>query len=137
MRTHEKLHAKPKPTLTRLSVAIRIREAVSPALMDQKLFWLQAKGPVSFWIGESFLIASAQTPRFTSLEVWPFVNEGELTQFPGDADKVLNLHRLPNGSYKLVSFRRGDWEKDLLRYISAPLGLLTITQVITKEARPV
>jgi hypothetical protein len=114
-----------KKSISRLALAIRIRKAVYPALSDRKLFTRQP-GLNSLAISENFHIASAVSPIFMSFSVWPILNQTGLSPHPIREDKVMNLIRMPDGSFILIWFRRGDWERDLLRYVSAPLGLLTI-----------
>jgi hypothetical protein len=117
---------KSKRTLTRLEIAIRIYEAVFPALNNRRLFSACPNGPGTWWTSESFHVATIATPFFSSLSVWPVRNKTDLTEHPECEAKVMNLHRDPYGEYELVSFHHGDWEQDLLRYVGAPLGLLTI-----------
>jgi hypothetical protein len=115
-----------RPNLTRLERAIRIRQAVVPTLSNTKLFRFNPHCPFPMWVSRDFHIATAITPRFKSLEVWPVNNGSGLKEHPEAEGKVMNLHRTRHGQYELVSFRHGGWEKALLRYVDAPLGLLTL-----------
>lgn len=113
--------------LTRLTIAVRIRKAVWPVLSDPSLFTCQRACHGLFWRGASFHVASVQAPSFTSFEVWPIFDEAGLSKRPIADEKGLNLHRSAYGEYDLVSYRnRGEWEENLLRYVGAPLGLLTL-----------
>lgn len=115
-----------KRPLTRLALAVRLREAVLPALGNPKLFKCEVRDHGCHWLSESFHIASLVTPHFASFEVWPIRHKSGLAKYYNADGKVMNLHRSPYGQFELVSFRHGDWEKDLLRYVGAPLGLLTL-----------
>lgn len=110
-------------------MAVRIREAVIPALNNPKLFSFRPVGPGSLWASKSFHVGSITTSAFTSLEIWPVLNDTGLSEIYDAEDKAFNLRRLWDGSHEVVSFRRGAWERRLLAYVGAPLGLLTLFTV--------
>lgn len=119
--------------LAQIAVAVPIYEAIFPALSRRELFMPCKLGPGFIWISESFRVGSVTTPNFTSMEAWSILNGTGLMLYPDGQAKVLNLSRNSDGSFELVSFKRGDWEKDLLRYVGAPLGLLTIQPVASQR----
>jgi hypothetical protein len=117
------------PVLPRMVIARRIHDAVYRSLHNQKLFTLipdDFPEIESLWVSESFHIVLTATQWFTAFAIYPVLNNTGLNEHPQAESKVMNLHRLPDGSYNLPTFRRGDWEEALLRYVGAPLGLLTI-----------
>jgi hypothetical protein len=132
MRTDPKHSQRAVPRLTR---AIRIREAVLPAMGNPSLFTFNPDSPFPVWISRDFHIATAVTPLFKSVEIWPIKNSTGLEIHPEADAKVMNLHRDPYGRYELVSFKGGTWEQDLLRYVGAPLGLLTLRACESIPAR--